>query len=211
MPAKLLWIERNDVSAQLLLGLRKRGYQVTTVPTGKEALECVPGLKPDLLVVQAASLRSSGARLVKNLRSTRLPVLLITDKNHRPPAESADDVLVLPFTLRKLLNRVRKLAETSKQRLSRGPLVLDLEYHYVLCNGARIELTPRTLRLLQLLMEHAGEVLERERLYRTVWETDYMGDTRSLDVHISWLRRALGASHGHLLKTIRGVGYRLDV
>ena len=211
MTAKILWIERNDASAQLLLGLRQRGYQVTTVPTGKEALERFPALRPDLLVVQAASLRSSGARLAKQLRETCTPVLLIGDQEHKPAPESADEVLLLPFTLRKLLNRVRKLAESGKQRLSRGPLVLDVEYRYVLCNGSRIELTPRTLRLLQLFMEHPGEVLEREALYRTVWETDYTGDTRSLDVHISWLRRALGGGNGHLLKTIRGVGYRLDV
>ena len=84
------------------------------------------------------------------------------------------------------------------------------------CNGSfssTLGVLPsrRTLRLLQLFMEHPGEVLEREALYRTVWETDYTGDTRSLDVHISWLRHALGGGNGHLLKTIRGVGYRLDV
>ena len=79
--------------------------------------------------------------------------------------------------------------------------------------GRSTKLTPRLVTLLQILMEHHGEVVERESLFKRVWETNYTGDTRTLDVHISWLRRAieLDPLHPKFLKTIRGVGYRLDL
>jgi DNA-binding response OmpR family regulator len=79
--------------------------------------------------------------------------------------------------------------------------------------GKSTKLTPRLVTLLQMLMEHHGEVVERETLFKKVWETNYTGDTRTLDVHISWLRRAieLDPEKPKFLKTIRGVGYRLDV
>jgi DNA-binding response OmpR family regulator len=90
---------------------------------------------------------------------------------------------------------------------------LDLERKRVRCQGKEARLTPRMTHLLQVLMRHPGEVLEREQLFREVWKTEYMGDTRTLDVHISWLREAIEEDphKPHLLKTIRGVGYRLDV
>ena len=140
-----------------------------------------------------------------------MPILLIAGEMNSATGENADEVLVLPFTLRKLANRIDKMVGAGDRRLRKGPLLLDLEYQYVQCNGNRADLTPLTMRLLRILMEHPGEVLERDYLFRTVWETSYTGDTRSLDVHVSWLRHALGAEHQDLLKTVRGVGYRLDL
>jgi DNA-binding response OmpR family regulator len=94
-----------------------------------------------------------------------------------------------------------------------GPLRLDVEQRRVRCLGKNSKLTPRLTSLLQLLMDKHGEVVEREALFKKVWETNYTGDTRTLDVHISWLRRAieLDPLKPKFLKTIRGVGYRLDV
>jgi DNA-binding response OmpR family regulator len=82
----------------------------------------------------------------------------------------------------------------------------------VRCQGKEERLTPRLTHLLQTLMEHAGEVIEREKLFSEVWKTEYTGDTRTLDVHISWLRQAIEEDprNPRFLKTIRGVGYRLD-
>jgi DNA-binding response OmpR family regulator len=83
----------------------------------------------------------------------------------------------------------------------------------VRCQGRETHLTPRLVELLQILMQHPGEVIERDGLFRQVWKTEYTRDTRTLDVHISWLRRVLEADprRPRFLKTIRGVGYRLDV
>jgi DNA-binding response OmpR family regulator len=94
-----------------------------------------------------------------------------------------------------------------------GPVRLDLENKKVRCYGRETRLTPRLTQLLKTLMEHPGAALERQWLFREVWKTEYTGDTRTLDVHISWLREAIEEDHRkpRLLKTIRGIGYRLDV
>jgi DNA-binding response OmpR family regulator len=90
---------------------------------------------------------------------------------------------------------------------------LDLEHRRVRALGKNARLTPRLATLLQILLQHRGEVIVREELFKKVWDTNYTGDTRTLDVHISWLRRAieLDPNHPKFLHTVRGVGYRLDV
>jgi DNA-binding response OmpR family regulator len=97
--------------------------------------------------------------------------------------------------------------------VSTGPIRLDIENRRVKSLGKSTKLTPRLITLLQILMDKHGEVVEREALFKKVWETNYTGDTRTLDVHISWLRQAieLDPDNPKFLKTIRGVGYRLDV
>ena len=94
-----------------------------------------------------------------------------------------------------------------------GPIRLDVERRRVRCLGKSTKLTPRLIMLLQMLMEKHGEVVERDVLFKKVWETNYTGDTRTLDVHVSWLRRAIEVDplKPKFLKTVRGVGYRLDV
>jgi DNA-binding response OmpR family regulator len=122
-------------------------------------------------------------------------------------------VLATPFTARKLLNRINPLLPIHGRHLLHvGPIRLDWEHKRVNCQGREARLTPRLTRLLKVLMEHPREVVERESLFREVWETAYTGDTRTLDVHISWLRQAIEEDPRNpvLLRTIRGVGYRLD-
>ena len=100
-----------------------------------------------------------------------------------------------------------------KNVLIAGPIRLDLERKHVVCEDRESQLNPRLTTLLKTLMEHVGDVVLREELFRHVWRTEYTGDTRTLDVHISWLRRAIEANprKPKYLKTIRGVGYRLDI
>ena len=97
--------------------------------------------------------------------------------------------------------------------LHTGPIRLDMGQRRVRCLGKQARLTPRLAAIFKTLMEHHGEVVERANLFSQVWETKYTEDTRTLDVHISWLRQALEVDprHPRFLKTIRGVGYRLDV
>jgi len=128
--------------------------------------------------------------------------------------DSADVILYLPFTVQKLSNRIKPLLPSDGQNvIQAGPIYLDPDKRRVRCLGKSNKLTPRLVTLLKILMDHPGEVVERENLFKKVWETDYTGDTRTLDVHISWLRRAieLDPLKPKFLKTIRGVGYRLDV
>jgi len=113
-----------------------------------------------------------------------------------------------------LINRINPFVPgNGEKQLNAGPIRLDLERNLVSCEGREVHLTPRMSRLLQIFMQRPGEMLERERLFREVWSTEYTEDTRTLDVHISWLRQALEADprKPRFLKTIRRVGYRLDV
>jgi DNA-binding response OmpR family regulator len=197
--------------------LRKKGFVVEQVTNGSEALaRLAAGLNPDVVVVNAASLRTSGKRICKSLRdkASKLPILLILDPDQEIEKVDADVLLSLPFTAQKLVNRIRHLLPGNDgDNIHAGPVRLDMEKRIVRCQGKQTRLTPRLTRLLKSLIDHKGEVVERKELFSHVWETDYTDDTRTLDVHISWLRRAIEEvpEEPKLLKTIRGVGYRLDV
>ncbi|HEX7974781.1 MAG TPA: response regulator transcription factor [Anaerolineales bacterium] len=218
MKAKILWIQgKRAEGPSFIPGLRKKGYTVETAANGNEALARLPVMNPDLVVLHAASLRTSGKRICRSLRKLvrGLPILVISEPERPIDGDlCVSAVLVLPFTLRKLINRIGSLLPGDGNHLIRnGPLSLDLERKQVRCRDHEVRLTPRLAQLLHILMEHHGEVLERQRLFREIWQTDYTADTRTLDVHISWLREAIEEDPRNpaLLKTIRGVGYRLDV
>lgn len=218
MSAKILVIERRAKGVPVFAaGLEKHGFDVVAVETGSAALARLLELAPDLVVVHAASMRTSGKRICQLLRraDNDLPILLITapdavvSKDH-----AASMALALPFTIRKLTNRIHRLLPGAGDRLLHaGPIRLDMDTRRVQCLGRETRLTPRLSRLLQVFMRHPNEVLERDWLFSQVWETDYTGDTRTLDVHISWLRRAIEPDprRPRFIKTLRGVGYRLDV
>ena len=218
MKARILWIEgKLTYSPPFVTDLMKKDFFVVTVPTGSEALERASDLDPDLVVVNAASLRSNVKRICCSLRDrlAELPIVLIVGEAEPEPNDDCSNiVLMLPFTVRKLLNRIAQfIPGNGEHMLHVGHLRLDLERRQVRCLGKEVRLTPRLSRLLQILMQHQGEVMEREQLFREVWNTEYTGDTRTLDVHISWLREAIEEDprKPRYLKTIRRVGYRLDV
>ena len=196
--------------------LQKKGFEVHAVKNGGTAVSRLERLNPSLVVINAASLRSTGLRICRSIRSKngKYPIVLVLAKEARVSKDVADAVLVLPFTAQKLANRIKPLLPgDGKNVVHVGPLRLDVEQRRVKCLGKNSKLTPRLVTLLHLLMDKHGEVVERDALFKKVWETNYTGDTRTLDVHISWLRRAieLDPLKPKFLKTIRGVGYRLDV
>ena len=177
--------------------LRKKGFVVELVSSGSEALaRLADGFTPELVVVNAATLRSSGKRICQSLRekAASLPILLILDEDRGVEKIDADAILSLPFTAQKLVNRIRHLLPgDGKDSIHAGPIRLDIEKRMVRCSGKQARLTPRLVDLLKLLIEHRGEVIERKALFSKVWETNYTDDTRTLDVHISWLRQAIEA------------------
>lgn len=217
MKARILWVEgkRTD-STSFVPSLRKKDYWVEIAPTGSAAMARLLEVDPDLVVVNAASMRSSGKRICKEIRerSSELPIVLIISPEHAlSGVTTASVVLELPFTSRKLLNRIAPLLPgDGKNIIHVGFIRLDLERKRVRCRGHEARLTPRMTHLLQMLLLHAGEAVERQKLFSEVWDTEYTVDTRTLDVHISWLREALEENprQPQFLKTIRGVGYRLD-
>ena len=196
--------------------LQKKGFDVLAFQNGSQAFAKLKQSNATLVVINAASLRSTGIRICLSLRKkdSKIPIILILDKERPMDKDLADSVLVLPFTIQKLVNRVKALMPgDGNNMVSAGPIRLDLEHRRVRCLGRNTKLTPRLITLLQILIDKHGEVVERESLFKKVWETNYTGDTRTLDVHISWLRRAieLDPNNPKFLKTIRGVGYRLDI
>ncbi len=224
MNEKILLVEGNRADHPSFRdGLIKRGYQVDTAPNGNTALRRLETIDPDLVIIDAASLRTSGKRICRDLRLALgdIPIILIIASNGEEPEKKKpvnrlekELVLVLPFTLQKLINRVKPLLPVEgRQVINEGPIRLDIEHQKVRCMNQSGKLTPHLMRLLKILMEHPGEVVEREKLFREVWETEYTADTRTLDVHVSWLRRIIETDprHPRFIKTVRGVGYRLDV
>ena len=196
--------------------LQKKGFDVVLVQNGGQAVSKLKQVNPTLVVINSASLRSTGIRICLSVRKkdAKMPIILILEKDRPVDKELADAILALPFTVQKLVNRVKALLpEDGNNIVSAGPIRLDLENKRVRSLGKNTKLTPRLITLLQILMDKHGEVVERDALFKKVWETNYTGDTRTLDVHISWLRRAieLDPDNPKFLKTIRGVGYRLDV
>ena len=196
--------------------LQKKGFEVHIAKSGGAAVTRLEKINPSLAVVNAASLRSTGLRICQSIRdkNPKYPIILVLAKEAKVDKDIADAVLVLPFTVQKLANRIKPLLPgDGKNVLHVGPIRLDAEHRRVKCLGKNTKLTPRLVTLLQLLMDKHGEVVEREALFKKVWETNYTGDTRTLDVHVSWLRRAieLDPLKPKFLKTIRGIGYRLDV
>ena len=197
--------------------LEKKGYSLKVENSGNKGLDALKVFSPDVVVINAASLRTNGLRLVSwfhnSLPST--PICLIVSEDE--PAVEIENVnffLRLPFTVQKLVNRLRTLGNNShKGMLVRGDLVLNPDSRIATYKNKEVRLTPRLSDLLGKMMEKPGEVWCREDLFKAVWDTDYVEDTRTLDVHISWLRQALedDPHHPDLIKTIRSKGYLLKV
>lgn len=197
--------------------LSQKGYDVTRASSGSSGLKNLDSVSPHVIVIDAASLRTSGVRICQSFRKadSELPIILIVDKKVAIPEDvDANLVLYLPFTVQKLINRLRAYQPThDKFIMEIGPIELNTRTQLVTCNGNQTKLTPRLVKILAMLIENHGEIVERDPLFTTIWETNYTGDTRTLDVHISWLRQAIeeDAKHPHLIRTVRGVGYILDL
>ena len=218
MQTKILMVEGKRAGmSSFAPGLQRKGYLVELVSTGKAATARLETWTPDIVIVDASTLRSTGRRICLTLIDVLdgNPIILIANPEYPSPEDTGVNlVLEHPFTIRKLVNRVKALLPgQSNHILKAGVIQLDLERNRVMCDDRDEPLTPRLASLLAAFMKEPDVVLEREYLFRTVWKTEYTVDTRTLDVHISWLRQALEENprRPKYLKTIRGVGYRLDV
>ncbi len=197
--------------------LKEKDYQVFCAPSGSAGLDLMESASPSVIVVDAASLRTSGVRICQSFRmaDNDIPIILIVDEDRALP-EDVDANLVLkhPFTVQKLINRLDAYQPTDKKYLiEAGPIELNTLTQLVTCNGHQTKLTPRLVKILEILIKSKGKVVKRNPLFTKVWDTEYTGDTRTLDVHISWLRQAIEENPGHpkFIRTIRGVGYILEV
>ena len=216
--AKVLLLESDRTSAPSFApAMEKRGYAVTVEHNAQAAVKRVQALSPDIVVLDAASLKTSGARICRQLRASTngTPILLVADKKNLPDANcGATATLALPFTPRKLLNSVsRLLPGDDSASLQVGPIRLNLAQRRVTCGDREERVTPKQAKLLEMLMRAPGQLLTRKQIIKHVWDTDYTGDTRTLDVHVSWLRSVIepNPQKPRYIKTLRGQGYLLDL
>jgi len=197
--------------------LSDKGFDVATVTSGATALETIPDLMPNVVVINAMSLRTNGLRITNWIRTAwpDLPIILIIAEDEAiTNAPQANVLLRLPFTVQKLINRLRLFNEVKhKHILKKGVLELNTQTAVAHYKDKEAHLTPRCSDLLRVMMEKPGKVLTRKELFSHVWDTDYTGDTRTLVVHISWLRNALEENprQPELIQTIRGIGYKLNL
>ncbi len=216
-PAQILCIESKNQES-LCPGLEKRGYRVVLLPHDCLTLEGIREHNAEVVVVNALAATYRGEEVCRTLRmlGVDLPILLLLPAGVKtPPDSQADVVLVKPFTTRKVVNRIKKLAaEPPAHILQVGDIQLNCRTRWVQRNnGLPKKLTPKQTKLLETLMRHPGQVLSRRYLMKQVWQTDYLGDTRTLDVHIRWLREKIEPEPNRpiYITTKRGQGYRLNV
>jgi len=213
---RILWAgkRRSDIPS-FVPDLEDRGYKVTFVTTGKDAVLKLGRVKPDVMVVDAASMRTTGSRICKSVqaKNSSIPIILINSPDNLPTNEIVAEVhLVLPFTIRKLENRIIPfLPGDGDEILKAGPIHLDMDRQVIRCNGKEEHVTPRMAELLKMLIKQKGVLLDRKKMFSRIWKTDYTEDTRSLDVHINWLRKIVeeDSNNPKLIVTVRGKGYKL--
>ncbi len=222
--------------------LEQAGYQVITVSDGASALEAARRERPDLIILDIMLPEMDGLEVCRQLRrehgTATTPIIMLTAKGEEIDKVvglevGADDYVTKPFGRRELLARVRALlrraeyvpasserVETqseqevvrAKRELVAGPLRIDLAGRLVVCRGRELELQPKQFDLLTYLVRNRGTVLTRDQLLHNVWGYDYVGDTRTVDVHIRWLREKIeeDPANPRLIQTVRGVGYRFQ-
>lgn len=214
--AKVLLIEGKGAGPNSFrVSLEKKGHHVHVDHTGRSALERLGTAPPDVIVVDGISLHSSGTRICRLLHehAPTIPIIVLRAEGASADRGDADICLIAPFTSRKLLNRIERLMPARGGEVLRvGDLALNLQQKCVLRNGREKRLTPKQFKLLETFMQRPGEVLSRRFLMRHVWQTDYVGDTRTLDVHIRWVRQIIedDPDKPRYLRTVRGIGYRFD-
>jgi len=226
---KILVVEDDqNLLATLKYNLRKEGYGVTTAADGAEAIDTARRGKPDLVILDLMLPKMSGFEVCRILRKDMtVPILMLTAKTKEVDKIvgleiGADDYMTKPFSMRELLARVRamlrrvdmsRMQPDSEQKcLTIGDLIIDLARHRATLRRIELELTPKEFDLLAFLTTNKGFVFNREQLLEKVWGYDYAGDTRTVDVHIRWLRQKIETDpkNPKRLVTIRGTGYKLE-
>jgi two-component system phosphate regulon response regulator PhoB len=223
----ILVVEDEDSLATLLqYNLEKEGYGVSICADGEEALIRIDESQPDLVVLDWMLPTVSGIEVCRRLRqrtdTRNLPIVMLTARGEesdriRGLDTGADDYVVKPFSMSELCARVRAVLRRirpglAEDRVRQGDIVIDRVAHRVRRAGEDIHLGPTEFRLLDYFMQHPGRVFSREQLLNAVWGSDVYVETRTVDVHIGRLRRALGRGvERDPIRTVRSAGYSLDV
>jgi len=214
MPEKILLIESVRGGGDGLAGLLDdKGYTLAQAHSSKQALEHIRDDRPDLIILDTTATRFNGPRLCSALyQRFDVPIIAIVGRKG-PELEHADENINAPISLRRLSAAIRRILKVKQPWIMRqGELVLDLKKRTVAHGGRARKLRPMEARLLRTFMRRPGELITRAELMKAVWDTDFTGDTRTLDVHVRWVRERIeeDPSDPRLLVTVRGQGYRLE-
>jgi two-component system response regulator RegX3 len=213
----------------LTIGLRREGFEVVVATDGAQALDLFDETQPDIVLLDVMLPKISGIDVCRQLRKkTQIPIIMVTAKGAEIDTVvglevGADDYVTKPYRLRELVARMRAVLRRSEQNgvgrvelaaglVQVGDVVLDPQEHRVAVRGTDLSLPLKEFELLHLLLANAGRVLPRETLIDRVWGNDYVGDTKTLDVHVKRLRSKIEDDPAvpSRIVTIRGLGYKYE-
>lgn len=220
----LIYIVEDDESIREIesIALKNSNYIVSAFENAKEFYKKLDELVPDLILLDVMLPDESGYDIVRKLRkrpaTQDIPIIMVTAKTTEMDMikgldGGADDYIKKPFSIMELITRVkallRRTAKEEPKLLKLDDLVIDHERHVVTVNNEPVDLTYKEYELLRLLMGSQGIVMTRDVIMRSVWDTDFEGETRTVDMHIKTLRHKLG-DYGSMIKTVRNVGYVIE-
>jgi two-component system, OmpR family, response regulator RegX3 len=230
VPAQTVLVVEDEPSfvEALTIGLKREGFRVEVAVDGSEALDVFDIVKPDLVLLDVMLPKISGIDVCRELRRrSQVPIIMVTAKGGEIDTVvglevGADDYVTKPYRIRELVARMRAVLRRkgadrpdhgdSGDVLEVGDVRLDPERHEVVVRGELVQLPLKEFELLELLLANAGRVLQRDTLIDRVWGTDYVGDTKTLDVHVKRLRSKVepDPSTPRRIITIRGLGYKFE-
>ncbi|MEU7900014.1 response regulator transcription factor [Nonomuraea sp. NPDC049152] len=218
--------DEESFSDALSYMLRKEGFEVSVAATGPEALDTFDRSGADLVLLDLMLPGLPGTEVCRSLRQrSKVPVIMLTAKDSEIDKVvglelGADDYVTKPFSSRELVARIRAVLrrqgdtveELESAVLAAGPVRMDVDRHIVAVRGEQVQLPLKEFELLEVLLRNAGRVLTRGQLIDRVWGADYVGDTKTLDVHVKRLRAKVEAdpSNPRCILTVRGLGYKFD-
>ena len=228
MPKKILLVDDDPTLVEgLSYSLKREGYEVAVAADGLRALECVREEQPDLVILDIMLPQLDGFEVCRILRAAgaKVPILMLTAKTEEVDKVvglelGADDYLTKPFGLRELVARIRALLRRAQmlkeaaqdEVLHYGDLEINISSRTVRRGDLLLELSPKEFDLLAFLAKNRGQVFSRDALLERVWGHDWVGDPRTVDVHIRWLREKieLDPANPRRILTVRGVGYKFE-
>lgn len=215
--------DEQSIRELMLYALRASGFEAEGFGDGEALFGALETARPRLILLDIMLPGMDGMEILKKLRATpataHIPVIMASAKGTEYDKVlgldlGADDYLAKPFGMMEMVSRIRAVLRRSpeaqqKSLLRFGQLEMDSLSHTLRVNGSRVELTLKEFEILKLFLEHPGRVFSRDHLLEKIWSTDYVGETRTVDVHIGTLRTKLGPC-GDYIRTVRGVGYRME-
>jgi two-component system, OmpR family, response regulator RegX3 len=225
VPKTVLVVEDEPTLRETLAeALESEGYRAVQAGDGKSGLALFRSEHPDLVLLDLMLPELSGLEVTRQVRAeSSVPIVMLTARDAEVDKVvglelGADDYVTKPFSLRELSARIRAVLRRGEAlvpglppRVTLGPVEVDVAGHRVLRDGHEVPLKPKVFELLAFLLRHPGQVVSRDQLLERVWGYDYPGETRTVDVHVHWLRSAIEPepSNPTIIQTVRGVGYVL--